>query len=198
MNPKLKASLKPLLGEWAKEPAKFFEPWSLQPKDAKQASLDIDEANGLATETDPDDLVTEAIEPSIEADDPTTAVDDLLARNEGLREELQSVLETKVLQIRGILLRKHAESIRWIFNTLFFYDLLMLFTSRDPDGDTALPKGKNLKILAKKALDLLSANIQLGDELVNWAKTGYVYHLVGRILGEGSWFLIAESLSVER
>lgn len=147
------------------------------------------------------DLAVEVDGPATEADDPATEVDDpavkwaLGASADGrLQARLKSLVEKKIAQIREIKLRKHANSILWIFNTLFFRDLLILFTGRELQSDQVLPKGKSLNNLAKHVLTLLSVDVQLVGDLASWAKQGQLYHLVGLVLGEGSWFLIADAL----
>jgi hypothetical protein len=190
VKPELKAPLKALVREWAEEPAKFFKTWSLQPEIVQQISSEIEPgSNGLASQFN--DPATEVLDPEVPAvEDGNAEPEPFLNILAGVRLQLRSVLDGKVAQIRETLSRKHADCICWIFHTLFFRDFLMLFTSRELESDEILPKGSTLKKLATEVLTLLSADVQLVDDLVSWVKAGQLYHLVGLILGEGSWFVL--------
>lgn len=167
MKLRLSAQLVHLVVEWATNPAKFFEPWSL-------------------------DVQPEPNQFTSRFNEPVPAINNLTAKS--TLADLKSALDQKVARMRRIESRKHEDNIRFLFNALFFRDLFMLFT---PQNSMVFLKSSMVVPYATQILSQLSA-IKLLDDFVHWVKLGQLYHLVGTILGEGSWFVFADPLTKER
>ncbi|KAK7177737.1 hypothetical protein PSPO01_16215 [Paraphaeosphaeria sporulosa] len=163
---RLSAQLVPLVVEWATNPAKFFEPWSL-------------------------DVQPEPNQSTSRINEPVPAINNLTAKS--TLADLKSALDQKVARMRRIESRKHEDNIRFLFNALFFRDLFMLFT---PQNSMVFLKASMVVPYATQILSQLSA-IELLDDFVHWVKLGQLYHLVGTILGEGSWFVFADPFTKE-
>lgn len=103
----------------------------------------------------------------------------------------------KVSQMRMLIHKKQEYSIRYIFHTLFFRDLLNGKT--DDEGLLARGKAYNEACL-KLCLRFLSpeASDELVGEIRNWVKEGQVFHLVGRALGCGALLLLANSITQDK
>jgi hypothetical protein len=112
------------------------------------------------------------------------------------RPNLAAEFHRKVSQTRQNIRRKQADSIRWIFHTLFFRDLLIRL-ARSKDDNGFLPRGKGLRPLVEKACRQITGEPILPktiDDVAAWVKVGQLYHLVGAEIGEGSLFLLSDHL----
>lgn len=205
-----RASLVPLLAEWKKEPAKFFEPWSLQPDDAESKPDRIEpgdvESEPSGIESEQDDIESEAESTESEPESAGSGLRDTEPDFENVATTKRSDLKVKFYQkihdTRKVLCRKQADAIRWIFFSLFFRDLLMAFIGKKkPDTGPGFPRGKALGPLIEKVCIRVTGeppSATTAKDIDTWAKFGQLYHLIGAELGESAWFLLVDYISQDK
>lgn len=219
-----RTSLVPLLAKWKEEPAKFFEPWSLQPNNAEFKSNGIEpggvepdpsgvESDPSSTESDPsgveselDDIESETESTESEPEIAASGRRDIESESENVeagtkRSDLKAEFYRKIYDTRKVIYRKEADAIRWIFFTLFFRDLLIQFTNREKNDTGLLPRGKALGPLVEKVCIQVTGELALpttANDIATWAKFGQLCHLIGAELGESAWFLLADYISGDK
>ena len=110
---------------------------------------------------------------------------------------LKSMILQKADEMKTIESRRQEDNIRWIFNSLFFRDLVLKFGDR-PSESSNLPKGDTIRRYVKKTIEHVCGDAEFAEEMIEWTKLGNLYHLIGDILGEGIWVLIPDYLASNR
>ena len=85
--------------------------------------------------------------------------------------------------MRKLISRKQDDNIRWIFHSLFFYDLLESFATATENK--CFLRGRIQTSLAAKVYQQITGDAGLSgpvDDIVVWAKVRYVFHLSGKEL----------------
>ena len=159
---KFPASLLPLLNEWRDLPAKFFEQWVL----AENVESGLHSVGAIQSES---------------------------TVGESQTRSMAMIFREQILQMRKLISRKQDDNIRWIFHNLFFYDLLESFATATENK--CFLRGRIQTSLAAKVYQQITGDAGLSgpvDDIVAWAKVGYVFHLSGKELGNGALFLFAD------
>ena len=214
----------PLLAKQKEKLVKFFKPQSLQPNNVEFKSNSIKpsgvepnpsgfKSDPSSAESDPGSVESELdnIESETESTESEPEVAgsgprDIESESENVeagtkRSDLKAKFYQKIYDTRKVICRKEADAIRWIFFTLFFRDLLIRFTNRGKNDTGFLPRGKALGPLVEKVCIQVTgepARPTTANDIATWAKFGQLCHLIGAVLGESAWFLLADYISRDK